>query len=303
MYVSVIICTYNRSKLLKRTIKSLLYQQDIEDYEIVIIDNFSNHDTQQMVYEFTQGKYSFKLKYIIEDHIGLSYARNRGIKESSGDIIVFIDDDAKADKFWLTKLIAVYKEEENVGCVGGKVVLDWLSQRPSWWVPGLEASFSAVDYGPKRKRVSYPQYPYGTNISYRREAIEKVGLFDTELGRTGSKLLAGEEIDLCLRIEKAGYNIFYEPEAIVYHAVDPDRLNKIYIRKRAYWHGRSMAVMELRYFKHAYVSKKMIRLLYGICKDILNIRNLFVQSLLIFKIGYIIEGIKQSIKFKNALIG
>jgi len=291
--ISVIVCTHNRCELLRESFRSLLAQDYCaQDYELIVVDNNSTDGTRDVFEEFAIKRNGLHVRYVMEEKIGLSHARNRGIAEAQGDIMAFIDDDARAEKSWLSQLVKVYSEEKDAGCVGGRVILDWYAEKPFWWQPELDEVFNGINYSDKRIVLSHPRYPYGTNISYKADILEKVGLFGTDLGRIGSKLLAGEETELCLRIEKAGYKIFYEPSAVVYHRVEPDKLTKSYIRKRAIWHGRSQALIELKHFGREYVRKKSL----GCFKSLLWwIRSgrfpLAEQKRYLFVFGYFVQGL------------
>src|SRR3972149_11111049 len=187
MIISVVVCTHNRSESLRETLRSLMLQNyPASDYEIIVVDNRSTDRTKEVVSEFSH------VRYVLEEKMGLSHARNRGIKESRGDVVAFIDDDAKADKSWLSRLVQVYKEEKDAGCVGGRVILDWKCEKPSWWHTDLDEVFNGINYSDSRISLSHPRYPYGTNISFRTDIVEKAGGFRIDLGRIGSRLLAGE---------------------------------------------------------------------------------------------------------------
>ena len=257
MKISVVVCTYNRCEDLRMALQSLILQDfPASDYEILVVDNNSMDRTKDIVHDFVNKSNDVQVRYVFEEKIGLSHARNRGIAEAKGNIIAFIDDDARAEKSWLLKLAQVYDEEGDAGCVGGRVLLDWPVEKPSWWHPDLDEVFNGINYSDERIALIHPRYPYGTNISFRADVLRKVGSFKTDLGRIGSKLLAGEETELCLRIEREGYKVFYEPSSIVYHRVETAKLNKSYIRKRAFWHGRSYAIIEFRHMKKEQVSSK-----------------------------------------------
>ena len=285
MKISVVVCTYNRCDDLRIAMQSLMLQDFLaSDYEILIVDNNSTDRTKDVVLEFPH------VRYLLEEKIGLSYARNRGIEESQGEIIAFIDDDARAEKTWLSVLNNVYKEEKDIGCVGGRVMLDWVAPKPTWLQPELDEVFNGINYSDAGTVLSYPQVPYGTNISYKAGVFHEIGFFGTELGRIGTKLLAGEETELCLRIEKKGYKIFYKPEAIVYHRVEPDKLTKSYIRKRAIWHGRSHAMIELKHFGHSYAREKAINNFKDVCRWVRTLRYSIVeQKKYYFKFGYFLQ--------------
>ena len=195
MKISVVVCTYNRCEDLRRALQSLILQDfPASDYEILVVDNNSKDGTKGVVSEFTQ------VRYVLEEKIGLSYARNRGIEESRGDIVAFIDDDARADKEWLKNFSSVYIEDYNAGCVGGRVIADWRGLRePSWWHPALN-SVSKFQYSSVRTTLKYPYFPIGTNISFRKDSLVRAGMFNPVFGRNGTKMLACEETDICLNI-------------------------------------------------------------------------------------------------------
>ncbi len=326
--ISVVVCTHNRCDDLMRTLDSLASQDyPKSDYEVIVVDNRSTDRTKDVVDEFIRkyppmpplekrGGFSIasplnnkggirkaddavKVRYIFEEKIGLSHARNRGIAESCGDVIAFIDDDASAEKTWLSELSKVYSEEKDAGCVGGRVLLDWRVVKPGWWQTELDEVFNGINYSNSRICLSYPRYPYGTNISFRKDVLSKVGMFRTDLGRIGRKLLAGEETEMCLRIEKSGFKIFYEPMAIVYHEAAPQKLSKSYIRHRSFWHGKSLALFELQHFGSKHVAIKTAERFKYFCKWAVKLHYPLVeQKSSIFFLGYFYEGMFLIIKSK-----
>jgi len=253
--ISAIICTHNRCLNLKGAILSLQKQNfPFSDYEIIVVDNRSTDNTKAVVEEMNSQK-GVQVGYFFEEKLGLSQSRNTGFANANGEIVAFIDDDAIADPAWLAHLTKVYKEERDTICVGGKVILKWEVSKPRWWDPSFNREFG-VDHGDERKELKYPHFPYGTNISFKRSFFQQHGGFNVSLGRKGSKLLGWEETDVCLRIEKSGGRIFYEPNAIVHHIISFDRIKRSFIFKRSYWHGRSHAMLEQKHFGEDYVEKK-----------------------------------------------
>ncbi|HEY9873226.1 MAG TPA: glycosyltransferase family A protein, partial [Candidatus Obscuribacterales bacterium] len=114
--VSAIICTHNRQQYLGAAIDSL-QQQEFPDYEVVVVDNGSSDRTRDIVAErLPQGR----LKYVYEPVIGLSVARNTGAKESAGEILAYLDDDAVASSRWLGVLYKAYSSNAKLAIAGGK---------------------------------------------------------------------------------------------------------------------------------------------------------------------------------------
>src|SRR6185369_16506406 len=134
--------------------------------------------------------------YVREDRLGLSHARNRGILEARGELIAFIDDDALAEKEWLTELTAVF-DDSSIACAGGLVLPAWQERTawPQWLHPRLYCFYSTITE-PAPREMHYPSYPVGTNIAFRKSALANAGIFNLQLGRIGDSLLSMEEVDI-----------------------------------------------------------------------------------------------------------
>lgn len=236
-YISAVICTYNRSNYLSRAIESLLNQTlDKDTFEIVVVDNASTDDTASAVNRII-GLRGAQIHYVYENRLGLSYARNAGIAAARGDIIAFMDDDAWAAPEWLAALLRTYQENLAACAVGGRTLLDWEVPRPDWLDDGLLPYLGFIDWGNEVRQLEWPEYIAGENCSFKRQTLEELGWFSTALGRRGAALLAAEETELQLRLHRAGKAVFYQPAAVVYHAVSESRVTKSSLRKRVYWAG------------------------------------------------------------------
>ncbi len=172
--ISAVICTYKRYDLLKKAIESLISQSiPSSEYEILIIDNTPNA-------KFGEGKSSCEqysdipnLRYLFEDIPGLSNARNVGIRESSSEIIAFLDDDAIASKSWLEEIVLGFQSFEKVGVVGGKISPIWEQDRPSWLVDDLKGYVSVVDWGGRLRIASDEEWFAGANIAFKKSLLEE----------------------------------------------------------------------------------------------------------------------------------
>lgn len=194
--VSIVIPVYNRASLIGSVIEALL-DQAYRPFEIIIVDDGSTDNTERIVS-------SYQVKYIYQENRGPAAARNRGFRESGGDIIAFIDSDCIARKDWLENLIKGFDSPE-VGAVAG-----------SYDIANPESLLSRLIHEEIKWRHSgFKGYirAFGSyNVAIRREVFEKVGGFD-ETYRTAS----GEDNDLSYRILKAGYKIRFMPDALVAH--------------------------------------------------------------------------------------
>jgi len=244
---SVVICTHNRCADLRETLENLAgIDYPADAFEVIVVDNASADDTGEVV-EGAKARMA-NLKYLREEKIGLSHARNTGIDHARGELVAFLDDDAWPQPDWLGKLEASFRDP-RVACAGGRVLPVWKQRSgwPEWLHHRLLGYFTVFDL-PKFRFLRYPVCPVGTNVAFRKAVFAEIGRFDPRLGRTGASLLSGEEADLCVAADQAGYRIAYSPEAVVRHQVHENRLTPDWIRERAYWSGVSSALIERKRF-------------------------------------------------------
>jgi len=242
--ISIVICTYNRAHLLPDTLNSLLNNTaPASRYEILIIDNNSSDHTHAVAKDIINKYPENNIKYITESRQGLSYARNRGIREASFPLIAFFDDDIIADEKLISNWLEFFgKYPEAIGG-GGKILVQFDAPEPGW-VPGiLYTLFGKHDHGKKIKKYTRGNYPFGGNMVFRAEIFEKFGTFNTQLGRKGDELNGAEEKEFFYRISREEGDIFYVPDAVLWHRAGPERINEHFIRKQAMGIGKSIAVM------------------------------------------------------------
>jgi len=175
---------------------------------------------------------------------GLSGARNTGIEYASGDVVVFLDDDAWAQPQWLETLLASYDDESVLG-VGGLVVADWSSPGRPAWLPEEFLWVVGCSYRGQPEVKAEVRNPIGANMSFRRSAFDQAGLFDSSVGRTltSSRPLGCEETEFSIRLRmlSPGARIIYQPQAVVYHHVDQSRATWRYFLGRCRAEGCSKA--------------------------------------------------------------
>lgn len=230
--LSVIICTYNRSKYIYNVLESLAKGTlPPEEYEIVLIDNNCTDNTSSELDRFAVDWPQVQLRRFVETHQGLSYARNRGIREAKGDVLIFLDDDAFPGPDYLSNIKSVLGSNPHINCFGGEIVPQFEDgQTPEWlcdwnlsWVSGLKMRGGIREFT--------KGYPIGANMGFRKAVFKDCGLFNTSLGRSKGNLMGGEEKDIFQRIENAGYKIHYIPEIEVRHMIPPSRTTLEYIAK------------------------------------------------------------------------
>ena len=239
--ISVIICTYNREKYLYNALSHVACNTlNKSEYEIVLVNNNSTDNTEQESQRFATDYPDVNFHYFVETKQGLAHARNRGIEESRGEYLVFLDDDSFVRPEYLENLLTQLNTYSDVSAWGGRIIPLFESGRPpKWWgcrwtVPWV----SAIDMG-DNVRLFERQYPIGANMGVKRSVVEKVGLFNTELGRSKKNLMAGEEKDFFNHIRENGGKIYYFPNIDVQHVIPPSRTTKDYIVRLGDGVGRS----------------------------------------------------------------
>lgn len=245
--VSLVIATYNGAKKLPRTLESLT-QQTLDEslWNVVIVNNNSSDNTEQVVEEFMAVHPNIRIKLVSEPQQGLSFARNRGIKESDGEYIVIIDDDEIACPELLAEYFEFLDMHPYAVAAGGKITPYYTTKRPKWLSKITERPIAGtLDLGKEIKVFPEGKYFGGGNMCLRRTAIDYYGDFNTNLGRKGSKLLGGEEKELYMRYYSSGEDIFYLPNAEILHVIDESRLSKEYFRAVCYRIGQSERIRTL----------------------------------------------------------
>lgn len=206
--VSAIICTRNRAGSLTRALRAML-ELDLSDgpFELIIVDNGSSDDTKFVIEEFA-GKSNFQIRYVFEPKPGLSYARNCGLRNASGDLILFTDDDCYVEKEWVgvaRKLFADNLEK----MIGGRVE----QFNKSHLRLAIKTAISP-------EKLDSPNMIYGflhgANMAFGRCVLARIGYFDVRFG-AGTKLRAAEDTDFTYRALIAGIPVTYEPTLVVQH--------------------------------------------------------------------------------------
>jgi len=196
--VSVVVASYNGAKTLKACLESLRHL-NYPDYEVLLVDDGSTDATPQIMESFTF------VRHVPQRHQGLSVARNTGIAESTGELVAFLDADCRADPDWLHYLVSDLTASGDAG-IGG----------PNYLPPDDSPVAAAVLVSPggpapvmltDRKAEHIP----GCNMFFRKSALVEVNCFDPVFQR------AGDDVDICWRLQQAGHRIGFSPSALVWH--------------------------------------------------------------------------------------
>lgn len=246
MQLDVVIPTYNRSLLLKKTLSSLLNARMPPGLEvrITVVDNNSSDDTRAVVLA-EQAKSRIPICYVFEKQQGRSPALNAGVAATTGSHVGFIDDDEEVDESWYEQIASVFKDPA-VDFIGGSCVPRFETDLPAWLPREYNSVIGLVDGGTSRVPFdrNYPGILMGGNAVFTRETLQKVGPYSTSLGRSGKRLLSCEDEEMYERLLAAGARGMYVPELVIYHFVPTERLTKRYHRMWCFWQSVSSAVLD-----------------------------------------------------------
>lgn len=211
-----------------------------ESWECVVVNNNSTDNTEELFASFVADYPALNLKMVNELKQGLSNARNCGIAASTGEYIVIIDDDETVDEDFIENYITFFDSFPSALAAGGAVKACYEQGRPRWMSHYTEQMIAnpldldvVVTLFPKHR------VPAGGNMAFRREAFDRVGVFNPRLGRNGKSLIGGEENDLFARLRREGVELFFVPGVAIYHHIAPSKLTDDYFGRLSFNVGRS----------------------------------------------------------------
>lgn len=241
--ISVVVSTYNRSKMLAGTIDGLLRQEGSATYEIIVVDNNSTDDTATVIQSFAQQ--SPLVHYVFEPKQGVSYGRNAGITAARSDLLLFTDDDVTPDPHWVEQAKSLFESKREFGCIGGKVLPLWPAAPPSWLTQEHWSPLALLDYDTGMTMDSSNRRCLITaNMGIRRSVFEQIGYFIPRFQKTKGSTCSMEDRELQERYWKAGGKCWFDPSLVVYADIQPERLGKRYHRRWHYAHGRMYALLQ-----------------------------------------------------------
>lgn len=206
--VSVVIPTYNRDKCVIDLLKCL-FLQDYIDIEILVIDQSEvlSKEKQEVIAQNIKN-----LKYYKISEKGRSLAKNYGIHFSTGDIILFCDDDIIVPSNFVSTHVSLYHKDKDIGAASCRLVEEG---QPSIEIaqPLRTTFYGQLINKPYSTKSSYVTSLNGGNMSFRKEVLDKVGFFEEYF--LGTSMV--EEPDIAFRILKSGYKLFFSAEITVFH--------------------------------------------------------------------------------------
>ena len=273
--LSLIIITRNREEMLKRCLINL-YRDISPDTEVIIVDN-SDKPLGELEAEKFPG-----LRYIydISCKENMPKARNRGLKEASGEIIAFIDDDTFVTSGWCRAIITGFADG-RIGAVGGPVLEEGDE------LEDYDGHYNFGDMFVRNKKMTIytkgmikVEWIRGCNMTFQRELLTKLGGFDETYIESGW----GEEHDICAAVRQAGYDIIYSPDAIVRHEAAPrvDYPRYLYGYRFQYLVGRHYSYFVLKYYLKSFYGLAKVYLEDTFYYFSLSLRNLSPKLFIAF---------------------
>jgi GT2 family glycosyltransferase len=195
--ISVVVCTHNGSQTLAECLREVL-RVDYPNYELIVVDDGSTDNSKVIASQFA-------CRLISTRNAGLSSARNTGLAAATGEIVAYLDDDAYPDPHWLKYLAEAFNSTSHCGIGGPNLV------PPE--DPAVAQCVGNAPGGPIHVLLTdtVAEHIPGCNMAFRKSSLTKIGGFDP-LFHT-----AGDDVDLCWRLQEMGWTIGFSPAAVVWH--------------------------------------------------------------------------------------
>ena len=250
MKISVILCTYNpREDYLRRTLQSLREQTLPQDFwEFLIVDNNSDVPVKDLVTVdwHPQGR------IVVEEKPGLTHARVCGIKYSSGELLVFVDDDNLLDGNYLENALKLKDENSKLGCFGAARLIPEFEEEPHPYLRKFIGYLAVREFGDTQIGEDVADskcVPWGAGLCVLREVAHLFLESVTEksalqgLGRKGSALLSGEDLLFSWLAVREGFCVGVHTNITLRHLISSDRVQKDYLVRIAAGQAYSAVVL------------------------------------------------------------
>jgi glycosyltransferase involved in cell wall biosynthesis len=235
VFMTLALCTHNHASRLQRTLYDLnRLKPPTEPWEILLVDNASSDSTPSLLADGAWRPEGVPVRVVREENLGLSHARNRALREASGQYLVFIDDDETAASDWLISYEQAIKDYAP-DALGGRIeVLFEEGDRPAWLTDELLGFLGRLDYGEAQWLTERSTPIYGGNFMFRRSVLERIGNFDTGLGRKGNLNIGGEDTEIYKRLLDKECKVRWVQNAVIYHRIQTGKLRRNYFLELHY---------------------------------------------------------------------
>jgi GT2 family glycosyltransferase len=257
---SLIIPSYGRQAFLQETVGRFLNSRPESDWELLVVDQTPEPSPDLRALSESRPT----LRYLHIDTPGLPNARNVGIREARGEIVLFVDDDVVPDEGFLEAHLTAYADPQ-VGGVAGRIVE--ALERPKMWrhtggVGQVRLWDGRITRHFETTRACDVDFAPGGNMSYRRQILLDIAGFDRRYGGTAHM----EEVDVSLRVTARGWRIRFEPDASLTHlSLQVGGCRELDLARWLYWYGHNYLLFACknlpRRFLPLFVAERVLKLL------------------------------------------
>jgi glycosyltransferase involved in cell wall biosynthesis len=231
MIATIAICTFDRSKLLDKTL-SRLHNLDVSgcgEWELLVVNNNCQDDTDTVIERHST---HLPVRRLWEPRPGKSYAANLAVQESRGELILWIDDDVLVERGWMKAYIEAARLYPDVSFFGGPIT-PWFESKPPLWIarhlPHISYCFATQPaFDEPFAPIATPRLPFGANMGMRRACFDDQ-CFDVKLGPVGRTNYQDEEIVLLQKLLDSGRRGLWVRDAAVRHFIATARLTEQYL--------------------------------------------------------------------------
>ncbi len=233
---SVAIPTYNGGNRLAKVLDCLQWQLNTSDlsWEVIVIDNNSTDDTPDVVKHYQQTwSRQAPLRYVFEPQQGAAYARQKAIHVAASPLVGFLDDDTLPGMTWLISAYQFAHRHPQAGVIASRIRGNFETNPPKNFerIAALlaltERGSKPLMYAPSQKVIP----PSAGMVVQRRAWLDSVPTELVLTGRTSTSMLAGEDTESILHIQRAGWQVWYNPQMRLQHQIPSTRLTRQYLQK------------------------------------------------------------------------
>lgn len=245
--VSILFATYRRPEALALTLESFarLETRGLR-HEIIVIDNDDGSVAPDLVRSFRDRA---PVRALVESTPGKNHALIAGLREATGKLLVFTDDDVLADPHWLNALVSGAARYPDASFFGGRILPDFPEGSEVWarrldfnyWF--FRSAYGVADWPHEDGGSIDAREVWGPNMAVRRQVFDEGLSFDPSIGPSGSDYAMGSETEFLLRVQAAGFKGAYLRGALVHHCIRREQMSEAWLLGRARRMGRGQAAM------------------------------------------------------------
>ncbi|WP_279143962.1 glycosyltransferase family 2 protein [Photobacterium phosphoreum] len=255
---SIVICCYNSSSKIVKTLDSILNQKKADKikYEVIIINNASTDNTELVVNEYIC-RYDIHARLINEYKSGLIFARKAGVEAAKNVITVFVDDDNILDDNYFEVLNDIFKKKKDIDFIGGASRLPDDYHVPDWFYKNSK-SYAVGDQYNINRYLEKGEVLWGAGIAVRTKYLKNI--FSKEficIGRTSTIQLAGDDSEICYRLHLLNAKGYYLSTLKLVHNIAVDRISYEKLINMKIGFGASSPYLLL--YKNLFSNKKSIK--------------------------------------------